>query len=347
MKVTRALFLLLPLACNAQTIQGRVENVTTGKPESERLVLLYNSSGELARTTTAADGSFQLEAGKSSDKLAHDILEVIQDGVEYFQPVHPGRAANVKVYNSSDRVNAISDHLSILQFQAKGNWLQVTELHAFSNTSNPPRTQVNSSNLVLALPPSARVHPAIVSGPDGGTAKIPLTPVSDRLGRYRIDFPIKPGLTKYAISYEVPYEGIFVFRRQAQYPIERLGIVVPESMRFRSLGGNLFHEVADGPGVRQQVLDGVAASAQFAFELAGTGGLVHAFHPSTPVERATSTATSALRRVPLASAPSPPTPAGGPPARNYLETHFLLALGIVAVAWILLRRTRFKRQARI
>jgi hypothetical protein len=342
MNLSRTLFLLLPLVSAAQTIQGRVQNGTTGKPEAGSLVLLYSSSGEHARTITRSDGSFQMD-GVAPPALTHGVLEVIRDGVEYFQPVRPGQTANVKVYNSTGQVSGISGQLSILQFQAKGNRLQVTELHAFNNASTPPTTRVSHNNLVISLPKGALVQLATVSGPDGGTTRIPFVPVAEGSAQYKVDFPLKPGVTKYALSYDVPYDGTIVFQRQAQYPTERLNVMVPESMRFRPLGSKIFHEVAGEAGAREQVLDDIAANEQFAFELSGTGKLVHSFHPSTPGERSASVSSARVAVPPPATAAIPGSGAG----RHPLGVQVLLAFCIVAAAWILLRRTFFKRQARI
>jgi hypothetical protein len=349
MKLPSLLFLLLPLACPAQTIQGNVQNGTSGAPAAGSLVLLYNSSGEQGRAITRSDGSFQINGAAAPVHGSHGILEVIQDGVEYFQPVRPGQPANVKVYNAASQVRAISSQLSVLQFESKGDRLQVTELHAFNNASNPPITKVSQNNLEVSLPQESRVQPATVSGPDGGTTRIPLVRIADgRIAdgsdQYRVEFPIKPGVTKYALSYDIPYDGSIVFRREAQYAIKRLNVIVPESMRFRPMGSEAFHEVGAGAREREQVLDDIGVNEHFAFELSGTGGLVHSFHPSTPVERS---ASAAGARMVVPDPPAATALGANAAARHPLGIPVLLAFCIVAAAWVLLKRTIFKRQARI
>lgn len=350
MNLPRALCLLFPLACSAQTIHGNVKNGTTGKPESGHQVILFTAAGDQARATTNDNGDFQINSGKDSSPHSLAILQVIHKGVEYSQAVRPGRETNLNVYEPSSEVKGITGYLSILQFQVKGKLLQVTELHALSNESNPPTTRVDSNNLVLSVPDGAQIRPATVSGPDGGTTKLPLIAVAGRKGQYRIEFPIKPGLTKYAISYEVPYSGDLVFRRQVQYPVKRVGVIVPESMHLRSLGAKRFRPIADQPGTSEHVLNKLAANATFRFELSGDGELAESFRPSNPGEPARSAKPNktisaawplhAVLTAQLASA-EPRAPTGS--AKEYLTA----GIGMCILAAIVLWRMMLRRNVRV
>jgi hypothetical protein len=348
MILSRTLLLLLPLACSAQIIQGNVQNGTTGKPAAAHQVILFTASGEQARTTTNENGMFQIEPSVKLAPHSPAILQVIHDGVEYFQSVRPGQRTNVKIYDASDQVKRISDYLSILQFEVKGKLLQVTELHAFSNSSNPPTTRVDANNVVLSIPEGSQVRPATVSGPDGGTVKLPLVSIPGKRTQYRIDFPMKPGLTKYAVSYDVPYSGDLVFRRQAQYPIKRVGVIVPASMRFHSLGAKAFHAVVDQPGSHEHVLDGLDANERFAFALSGTGALAHSFRPLTPGEPPRSTGSKTLMSAPWPR-PGYLLPGASPArARPFLaEYQVILAIGSVMLAGLLLWRVMPKKARRV
>jgi hypothetical protein len=344
MNLLRTFFLFLPLVCSAQTIQGTVQNGTTGRPEPGHEVILFTASGEQGRTTTNDDGTFRIELGKALDLHSPAILQVMHDGVEYFQAVSSGKVTNVRVYDSSSKVSGISGYLSILQFQAKGKRLQVTELHAFSNASNPPTTRVDPNNLILSIPAGAEVQPTTVSAPDGGTLKLALVPISGQHGKYRIDFPMKPGLTKYAIRYEVPYADELVFRRQAQYPMKRIGVIVPESMNFRSLGAKSFRTVVDQPGTHEQVLDGLGASEGFAFELSGNGVLAKSFRPLTPGEPSRSNVAKTLMSAPRAAGRSLRGIASPVRSSSGVMGYFVtLAIGILVLAGILLLGRILKR----
>lgn len=348
MNRSRILFLLLPLACSAQTIQGNVQNGTTGKPQREQQVVLFTASGEQGHAVTNDNGDFQLEPHTALSPHSPATLAVTHEGVVYFQAVRVAQRANVRVYEASQSASGISGYLSILQFQVKGRLLQVTELHAFSNASNPPITRVDPNNLVLSLPEGAHVGPATVSGPDGGTTKVLLVSIPGRTAQYRIDFPIKPGLTKYAISYDIPYGGNLAFRRQAQYPMRRIGVIVPETMRLDSLGAKLFHEIKDQSGTHELVLDNLPAHEMLAFDLSGAGELAHAFRPAIPGQPARPTGTNRLMSPPWPLRGSLGTSGEPTEVRTGFVGHYLtLAMGMFVLAGIVLRRMMLRRNGRI
>jgi hypothetical protein len=304
MKVLSAVLLLFSLLCSAQTFQGRVINGTTGNPQPSCKVVLFTASGEQGRALTNDSGEFRIAPKMKLGRGSAVILQVTQAGVDYFQPVIQGQFANVKVYQSAKQVNVISSPLSILQFQTENKRLQVTELHALNNDSNPPITQVDSSNFVLSIPHGAQIEPAIISSPDGASSKVPLVKVAASTDLYSIDFPIEPGLTKYAIRYELPYEAPeFVFRRLTQYPMDHVGVIVPKSMRFRSLSPRTFHTVAGSQGSQEQQFEVVklASNTAMTFSLSGTGELAHSFRPLQPGERPVT-----MQIAPQVGAVSPP-----------------------------------------
>jgi hypothetical protein len=278
---TCALLVSLSLVCSAEIIQGTVTNRTTGKPVAALQVVLLTTSGEQARTSTNNTGAFRITL---KGRLAADspgVVSAIYHGVQYFQSVVAGNDVALSIFDESNHVRDIVGYLTILQFQVNGDKLQVTELHALDNASNPPITRVSPDNFILSIPNGAQLQPAIVSGPERGTLALPLVPIDSKRERYRVDFPLKPGRSKYAITYQVPYNSKFMFRRAAQYAMQRVGVVMPASMHFQSLGPNSFHPVPGQPGRQDLVLDGLQAKQVFSFELSGKGKLAGAFSPST------------------------------------------------------------------
>jgi hypothetical protein len=288
MNARSAILLLLPIACPAQMFQGRVTNGSTGNPQPSSQVILFTPAGEQGRAMTNERGDFRIVLPAKLAPVSSAVLQVIKDGVDYFQPVRAGQFANLKIYQAAGKVNAIDDQFCILQFQSSGKRLQVTELHALNNRSDPPITQVNPGNFVLSIPPGAQIESATVSSPDGGTSKLPVAPVAEAANQYRIDFPIKPGLTKYAIRYELDYDArAFVFLRRTQYPMDRVGVMVPNSMRFRARSPYTFHLTTNAGNTQEQQfeLDKLAANATFGFTLSGAGQLARSFRPLQPGER--------------------------------------------------------------
>jgi hypothetical protein len=345
------IFLLLSLSAGAQVIEGSVVNGTTGKPDPGAQVVLFASAGEQARTTTDEKGNFKIAARSSLDPHSPVVLQVTHDGVEYFQEVAAGRSAKVMVYDATGKPDGVSGCLSILQFQVKDNVLQVTELHALNNTSNPPATRVSPDNLVISVPEGAKLDPALVSGPDGGALRVSLVPALGQQGRYKVDFPLKPGMTKYAITYQVPFNGELVFRRRPQYAMKRIGVIVPDSMRFHSLGPAIFQSVADQPGTRENVIESLAANQGFAFKLSGTGGLPRLLSPLSPGQPSGSaevaTEVKALIRTPWPQPiPHAATPGSSPARASSLRPSVTLAASILACIGFMIWSFKRKRVVR-
>jgi hypothetical protein len=344
---TVALFLAISLTSSAQTIQGIVLNGTTGEPESRDKITLFTPSGERGSTTTDEDGKFQIEPRGHLGPRSLTILGVIHGGVEYFRSITSEQVVHLKVYDSSSQVSGISGYLSILQFQVKGKMLEVTELYALDNASSPPITRVGPDNLILSFPEGAQVQPATISGPDGGMMKAALVPIPGHGGEYSIDFPMKPGRTNYAINYQVPYDGELVFRRRVQYSTRRIGIIVPDSMRFQSLSSKVFRPTLSQPGTHELMLDGINALEPFAFKLSGTGALSRYFRPLNPGEAAR-TARPAMLTTPSPHGGSAPTH-GGPTRGHpmFLGYRMILATGTLILAGILLWRMMLRRASRV
>jgi hypothetical protein len=340
------LFLSLSIPCSAEIIQGYVLNRTTGKPVADQRVVLLTTSGEQSHDSTSGKGRFHLElAGKLNSDLP-EVVSTIFQGVQYFQTVVSGQEINLSVYDASNQVAGISGYLSILQFQIKGDKLQITELHALNNASNPPITKVNPGNLVLSIPDGAQIQPAIVAGPERGTLTLPLIPVKGGSNRYRIDFPLKPGMTKYAITYEIPYDNKFVFRRESQYAMKRVGVVVPDSMRFHSLDTKSFQSIRDQSGRHELILDGLQAREVVSFEISGEGKLAEAFSPSSSRQIAPNDVQAEVQSLINAhwpgSATLPKAPASPQKRSDVAVATLLIGSGIVSFAamlvWGLIRR---------
>lgn len=340
------LFVSFCTPCFAETIEGYVINRTIDKPLPDCRVVLLSTSGEQSHTVTNRIGMFELELpGKLSSDLPEVVSAVFQD-VQYFQTVVPGQRVNLSVYDASNQVAGVSGYLSILQFQVKGKQLQVTELHAFNNASNPPITRVNPENVLLTIPEGAQLQPAVVAGPERGTLTLPLIRIEGNQTIYRVDFPLKPGLTKYAITYEVPYNDNFVFRREAQYAMKRIGVVIPDSMHFRSLGPRSFHSVHDQQGTQEQVVDDVQPKEFFSFELSGEGELAQSFSSSAlrpPAQTDVQAQVQALINARWPGAPAPEkTTIPIQPRVGHATANLVLAASIVGLvgllAWGLTRR---------
>jgi hypothetical protein len=102
---------------------------------------------------------------------------------------------------------------------------------------------------------------------------ISATPVSGEPGHYAVDFPLRPGATKFAFNYDLPYDGHATFQTRHAYPFEQLAIMIPPTMKFSSRLAAF--EILPVDSSRYQVLaaNHLKAGQGPEFEVFGAGGL--------------------------------------------------------------------------
>jgi hypothetical protein len=268
--------------CAAQMLRGTVHNGTDGKPSSGDPILLMNGTHEISRTVSGENGDFRIESQFPSQTSPVGFkVRVMHDGVSYQQPIKFGAAAaDITVYDGATRVDGLSEYLSIFQFEARtADRLVVTELHAIQNDSWPPRTSINPESFDVALPAGAHNLLVTIEEAESHAAKISIADASIKHGPHKFGIPLKPGLTKCVLTYELPYLGELRFRRSAQYSTKKTFIVLPKSMGFTAPATLHFHSVLDETGAQVREIDSLAEHDVLAFQIAGTGALAQAFRP--------------------------------------------------------------------
>ena len=151
-------FILLSWSASlsAQTLTGRVNNGTTGKPaagELVELISLAQGTEEVAHTRTNASGHFSFHLPDSGPHM----VSAIHQGVTYQSMVPAGtNSIEMQVFDVSSGTTNISVTADVMRFQAKGDELQGIRLFAVNNTSNPPRTLMHGRNFEFFLPAMAR-----------------------------------------------------------------------------------------------------------------------------------------------------------------------------------------------
>ena len=203
-----AILLIASLAFS-QTLTGTVKNATSGKPSvGDEVVLLKLGQGmdETARTKTDAKGQFTF---KLDDAQSPHLVRAIHQDVTYHRMAPPGTTSvELDVYDAAKNIEGIQVVADILRVQVEQGQLEVIREFGVQNTSKPPRTQMNERNLEFYIPDGAQLIP------DSGTATTengnPLrtAPVPEgEKNRYSFIFPLRPGLTRFEVAYQMPYTG--------------------------------------------------------------------------------------------------------------------------------------------
>lgn len=281
LSIFRAKVLSLPLICAsfvliagasavmAAPISGTVTNQTTKKPSAGDSVELMRLGMEVAaKTTTDAQGHFTLDA---TDGAPMHLLRVIHDKATYFRPVPSGTSTvNVDVYDVSEKVAGVSTEADVARIEASPNGLSVIENFFVKNASSPPMTQFGPRAYEIYLPKNAQVVAAAAQGPGSMPVQTPPTPLGTP-GDYAFVYPLRPGETRFQVSYQIPYTGSFQFHPRVAAPVDNLAIILPKSVQFVGTPVGAFQPIDEDVKVQTYLARNVTPQSKLAFTVSGTG----------------------------------------------------------------------------
>jgi hypothetical protein len=265
-----ALSILLTAAAHAAPITGTVTNKTTNKPSAgDDVVLIAFAQGmqEAARTKTDGQGHFTLDI---PDNGMH-LVRVDHQKATYFEPVPPGRkTVDVTVYDVAAKVDGISTEADVIRLETTPQGLHVVQNYFVKNDSNPPRTQFSNRAYEIYLPSDAKIEASAAMGPSG--MPVSSSPMKlDDPGHYAFIFPVRPGETRFQLSYSLPYSGSYKFTPRISMPTQNLAIMLPKSMQFS--GGALFQQADVDANAQTLLARNVQPSQELAFTVSGTGSM--------------------------------------------------------------------------
>ena len=253
----------------AAPISGTVTNQTTKKPSAGDSVELMRLGMEVAaKTTTDAQGHFTLDA---TDGAPMHLLRVIHDKATYFRPVPAGTSTvNVDVYDVAEKVAGVSTEADVARIEASPNGLSVIENFFVKNASSPPRTQFGPRAYEIYLPKEAQVVAAAAQGPGSMPVQTPPTPLGTP-GDYAFVYPLRPGETRFQVSYQMPYSGSFQFHPRVGAPVDNLAIILPKSVQFAGTPVGAFQPIDEDVKVQTYLARNVTPESKLAFTVSGTG----------------------------------------------------------------------------
>jgi 5-hydroxyisourate hydrolase-like protein (transthyretin family) len=266
------LLLTLP-ALAAGTITGVVTNKTTNKPAAgDDVVLIRLAQGmqESTRTKTDSKGRFSLDV---PDTGLH-LVRVTHEKANYFRPAPPGtESVEVEVFNSAAKVKGVSVEANLFRIQTdgSGNGLHVVENFFVKNESQPQLTQFSDRSFEFTLPDGAVIEGSAALGPGGMPVQSPPVPLSEK-GHYAFVFPVRPGQTRFQLSYRLPYNGSMHFTPLATLPTDTVVVIMAKSMKFDA-SGSPFSPITDEVDAQTYVARSIPAGGSAAFTVSGSGSL--------------------------------------------------------------------------
>jgi hypothetical protein len=250
-------------------VSGTVRNGTTNEPAAGVDVILFRLQGgmEVAATTkTDAQGHYTLnDAGLGQAPM---LLRAIYKGVNYHQPVTPGKTnVDIEVFEPTNQQNAfvVADRAIVLQPSASG--LSVGEIFDIQNNTHPPKAYFRQNgSFEFSLPEGAQVSD--VSASDSSNMPIKQGTIDKGKNVEAIDYPFRPGESGVRISYTLPYTGGQAkLKFVSPYATGRFAVFAPPGVQ---VAGDGLSQAGQEQGFTAYVRDSVAANTPVDVAISGT-----------------------------------------------------------------------------
>ncbi|WP_260705459.1 carboxypeptidase-like regulatory domain-containing protein [Edaphobacter flagellatus] len=268
------LFAGFGVLASAESITGTVVNKTHNKPSAgDEVVLIRLAQGmqEATRTTTDAKGRFTLDV---PDQGVH-LVRVTHDKANYFRPAPPGtQSVEVEVFDAAVKVAGVSSEADVMRIQTdeSGNTLRIVENFFIKNESNPPKTQFSDRPFEFYLPAGAVIEGSAALGPGGMPVQASPMPLGDP-NHYAFVFPIRPGETRFQITYHLPYSGSLKLGPKPSMATDTIAIMMPKSMTFQAGSSSAYSPVTEELAAQTYVARNVSPSQPLEFTISGAGQL--------------------------------------------------------------------------
>ncbi len=260
-------------ARGTDTINGVVRNQTRGGLAiGDEVVLLGLDQGmqEEARTKADSQGLFTLKV-RYPDKL--HLVRVVHEGVNYDQQASAGDAVSIDVFDAAVKVEGVTGSTEIIRTGTNGKLLHISDLVEIKNNSRPPLTQAGERTFEVYLPAQAKIDSVLAAGPGKIGVVISAAPVPSEPGHYTVNFPLRPGATRFAFNYDLSYDGRTTFRTWSAYPLQQLVVMIPPTMKFTSRSP-AFQVLPTGDNKYQvEAVNHVKLGEGPGFEISGVGTL--------------------------------------------------------------------------
>lgn len=217
-------------------VDGVVRNGTTNAPQAGVQVSVVqpgqNGMQSLGNATSAGDGAFAVDVTPNGVAL----LQSTYQGVTYTQALPPGTpttGVEVLVYESTDQPppELSTEHLILLEPGI--DMLTVSETFFIRNESKVTYQDSANGTLRLYLPEGAADGLQATVNSVGVPIQRPVIPAGEA-GLYKIDYPAKPGETRFDLTYTSANVESYTGRVVSNDPPTR--IVVPSTVMLSGEG---------------------------------------------------------------------------------------------------------------
>jgi hypothetical protein len=278
--VVAGLASLLPMFA---AVEGVVINGTTGSPQPNAIVSLVQPGQggmqTLASVKTDAQGKFHFT---KEAPPGPQLVQALYQGVIYTKAVMPGSAASgiqVEIFDATAKpgVAKVSQHFIVLQ--PGGAEMAVSEGILYQSDAKLTYSDPVNGSFRFYLPPEAKGQVQVTINAPGG---MPIQRPAEKTKQenvYKIDYPIKPGETRFDLNYIVPTATPLTFSSKILHSEGSSDLVAPNGV---TLKGDDIELAGQEPKTQASIYR--IKNANFKVEVEGTGSLQPAAEASSSDE---------------------------------------------------------------
>jgi hypothetical protein len=234
------LFFLISLPAFS-AVTGTVINRTTGQPQPGATIgfnrLGQNGIELVDQAKSDAQGKFSINQTPQGPCL----LRTAFDGVTYNHMLPPGSPSTdltIEVFSVSKQPGAAKISKHMLLFEPSGGQMTVNETFLFNNDGKTAWYDASNGTLHFFLPASAGGKAtAQGTAPEGMAIGAAVAPTATA-NVFKVDFPVKPGETRFDVVYTVPYTEGADYQGKVITKDENTYLIAPNGVTLEGAGLN-------------------------------------------------------------------------------------------------------------
>jgi hypothetical protein len=234
----RFAWLLLAIAPAFGAVDGVIVNGTTGQPQPGTVVMLIQPTQAgmqtLGTTKSDAQGKFSFD---NNDNSGPRLIQAIFQGVQYNKMVPPGMPSTgvqIPVFASTNKAGTAKETQHFIVLQPGDKEMTVNEGLLYVGDPNATYYDPVNGSVRFYVPPEVKGPISVTVNPAGGMP-IPRPALKTKdPGVYKIDYPVRPGETRFDLNYTLPTTSPMIFTDKLLNPDASSNLVVPNGVTAKS-----------------------------------------------------------------------------------------------------------------
>lgn len=253
-------------------VDGTVVNGTTGKPQPNVTVTLVQPSqtgmDNLGSVKSNAAGKFHFDKEAAGGP---QLLQAVFGGVTYTKmipPGMPGGGVQVDVFDATPKAGIAQVSQDLILLQPSDTQVTVNESVFFQNLSKTTYYDAKNGSLRFYLPSGANGAVNVTVTAPGGMPVARSAAETGQKNVYSVDYPIKPGETRFDITYALPATKPLVVSGRILHQEGATRFAAPPGVVLQS---SELTPLGEEPQTKASIYD--LKGKEYKIEIQGTGAL--------------------------------------------------------------------------